>query len=1194
MYRNPEVGQSSNCLWECCADQINRSSGSKFTWQEVKERSVEWLRQNEHYQMGRDCSLPVNKELLDTGEDQGTRCSLGQYVQAAFSKSWKEYVDHAANPETWVDCLCLFAVAEVFDCSIFVATKVFPFPDFFCQFGKGKVAVVLAHWKRYQFRSIISRHDWNILYESVKRERGLNNMDHRLYSGLLRYQDRTEDAVVHCKLEIEQHPNSLVGHHTWSIVMSDCFNSEEAMQHYLLQLQVCPDHPHSYNGVGTTLHDLRRYEDAIFFYKTQLYFNPMNKYSHLNMGLAYARLRRFEEADKEHRIQLMLYPTDRNTCDYYTELLNETKRIDVGIKLFSDLVAKEPWRNEWRIHLSRVYVVDKKYELAARELQIVLRNNPNDCRGLIALAELFERNGYYMRCATLLRKVLKIFPRHPRVRSFLGDAELKMGHDGVAEELLKEQLEMIPIDSEGYSRMAELQAQRGQVEDAIALYKKARSVDPTDSSPLFNIGLCYLDLHKFPEARAYFQRHLDENPDDAVSLLEVANTYYAEGDLQMTIRGYLQVLKIRPEHQDCRAWLAATYAEAGRFEEAIHEYEELVRISGKISFHYNIGFLYLTMADHTEDEAERQKFRRLSHLHLQLETGVRREFIEAPKATPKQLEEFQYQITHMIYGSRLTVRSSLMIREDPLPYGLVWTPEVHSLCSRLARKQVFSLLLICQRMEKQIGYPFPKDVKYIIIREILAPVTEGFIRSVLPPPHANTFLDAHETVAFRPVPPGIVNEPDLKAALAPLKVSHVVILYWPTDGAGPAFPSQSIPPGANPALYIPTLYVTFENLHESTKWETHPLLRDCRSARCSPAELLHVPFESCTLTQSEAAPFEGAISAYAHGFRNRQQAQVALALEGNDDCHVALDVAVCYHLGDEAGVKSAIHTLMMKARSGDMLAALNAVMVSHMLFVRTAGDSEWAFHFKNNTDYALTLMYAASLAVRERPCGEVINRIAMVLYDAAQSLSNDLEERRRVLESCRQCLELLVQVSPKHPTAYYKLGLVLTLQGVAAAERLKVWEACCARNPRLGHMEACAVLMEMNRVEDAFKHLEMQVAVDPTGAYGAYAALLFHWARRNRDLKDKALRKTIDDIKRFFDVNELLTGGFVRPALNPPLVAGLLGETDELVTIYDAFLEWERGLNLNAGPHGPQRVDFVARVAETPFGVTEDFEKEFL
>ena len=198
------------------------------------------------------------------------------------------------------------------------------------------------------------------------------------------------------------------------------------------------------------------------------------------------------------------------------------------------------------------------------------------------------------------------------------------------------------------------------------MYKKARAVYPADSSALFNIGLCYLDLENFAEARAYFQRHLAESPDDPVSLLEIANTYYAQGDLELSVRGYRSVLQVKPDHYDCRAWLAATLLEVGRPLEAIDEFELLIKMSGKTSFHYNISFIYLDLAERADSPQESLRLRRLSDLHAQLETGVRREFVEkfgGERAVLKTREDIAMNVD--VQG--LNMRTTVSIREDTLP-----------------------------------------------------------------------------------------------------------------------------------------------------------------------------------------------------------------------------------------------------------------------------------------------------------------------------------------------------------------------------------------------------------------------------------------------------------------------------------------------------------------------------------------------
>ncbi len=97
-----QVGQSSDCLWECCADQLNRSETGRDTRPRVstellKGKCIDWLRAHEHYAMGLDCSLPTAQPVPDDGADHGTRCTLGEYVRARWGLAWHAYVDAMAR-----------------------------------------------------------------------------------------------------------------------------------------------------------------------------------------------------------------------------------------------------------------------------------------------------------------------------------------------------------------------------------------------------------------------------------------------------------------------------------------------------------------------------------------------------------------------------------------------------------------------------------------------------------------------------------------------------------------------------------------------------------------------------------------------------------------------------------------------------------------------------------------------------------------------------------------------------------------------------------------------------------------------------------------------------------------------------------------------------------------------------------------
>jgi tetratricopeptide (TPR) repeat protein len=810
------------------------------------------------------------------------------------------------------------------------------------------------------------------------------------------------------------------------------------------------------------------------------------------------------------------------------------------------------------------------------------------------MAEVLERNGFYQRAAALLRRVLVIFPRHPRCRSFLGDCEVKAGNLDVARKLLEEQISIFPHDSEAYSRMAELLAQKGDTEDAIGLYKQARAVDPADSSSLFNIGLCYLDLENFAEARAYFQRHLGENPDDPVSLLEIANTYYAQGELEMSIRGYRGVLAVKPDHHDCRAWLAATLVEAGRHMEAVGEYELLIKETGKIGFHYNISFIYLTLSERltAEEPVESVRLRRLADLHSQLETGVRREFIDQFYASNRPVLQVRDSIQQQVSAARLNVRSCLLVREDALPFGVIWSPAVHHLCSRLARRQVFVVLLLCRRAEKRIGYAFPKEIKHMIIREMLAPPSPDFVRSVVPPRVAVQLFDTRETVCFRPAPGA---EALAQAKQAGVNVVHSALLYWPLrdtpsfpPGSSP-YPVEVIPEGENAADYEGALYLTFPSVEEAGRFAEVPLLMSCSALKCSPAELVHVPYVSCNLSRSDVAPYEGAVGLFCHTFRNRQMCEAALALAGEGDDLISLNVAVSYYLGDEQGVKRAIHALMMQGHKMAGWPTYNAALVAFLLLVRLSPDGavegeedvrqRWRKQFASRSEYSVMVMEAARLLLEWRPCGEAMFRLGVMLLELGRSLGEG-SDQEEVLDKAARLLTIMAERSPKHPYVLCVLGQVMELQKRPAEDRLKVWEACADRNPWLGHMEAAQLLSELDRMTEAFQHLEKQVAVDPLRGYGAYAHLLF---RRVLRLKPtgKHLKRMVDDVKRFYEVQSLL-----RETLP-------FSDDDLAADQWREFTEWEAAQQAPP-PANQNRVEFVPRVEETPFGISDDFEQEFL
>src|SRR5262245_2740807 len=69
-----------------------------------------------------------------------------------------------------------------------------------------------------------------------------------------------------------------------------------------------------------------------------------------------------------------------------------------------------------------------------------------------------------------------------------------------------------------------------------------------------------------------------------------ATRLHQSGDLEGAIRGYLAILKSRPERGDVRSNLGAAYARLGRYEEAIDQYKQaLARDQRNQTIRYNLA-----------------------------------------------------------------------------------------------------------------------------------------------------------------------------------------------------------------------------------------------------------------------------------------------------------------------------------------------------------------------------------------------------------------------------------------------------------------------------------------------------------------------------------------------------------------------------------------------------------------------------
>jgi tetratricopeptide (TPR) repeat protein len=158
------------------------------------------------------------------------------------------------------------------------------------------------------------------------------------------------------------------------------------------------------------------------------------------------------------------------------------------------------------------------------------------------------------------------------------------------------------------------------VDEAIAHFQKALQFNPDDAEARYNLGNALLEKGSLDEAIVHFQKALQINPDYADAHNNLGNALLQKGAVDEAIAHFQKALQINPDHVQTLnnlAWvlatcpqaslrngnkavelaqranqltgdgnpavlctLAAAYAEAGRFPEAVETGERALQVAG--------------------------------------------------------------------------------------------------------------------------------------------------------------------------------------------------------------------------------------------------------------------------------------------------------------------------------------------------------------------------------------------------------------------------------------------------------------------------------------------------------------------------------------------------------------------------------------------------------------------------------------
>jgi len=303
------------------------------------------------------------------------------------------------------------------------------------------------------------------------------------------------------------------------------------------------------------------------------------------------------------------------THDNYTALNNlavyfsEHGRTDDAEKMFRAALVITPGLAQAHENLGRVLVEKGDTNGALAEYQEAVRLNPNDATNQIGLAETFVRRGknedalphfseavrlkpenaqYQNDCAAALVAVgkrpealphyaqaVRLQPDNAQYQNNYATALIRAGDLKAAEEHYRSAIQDDPKFAESYSNLGALLFARRLFVDAANVFSEAVRLNPTNAGIRFNSGLAYLKAGRIADAKTQFDEAVRLRPDwteplvaEAWALATSSDDHVRNGPEAVMLAEKAANLTGR-QQPDVLNTLAAAYAEAGRFDEAL-------------------------------------------------------------------------------------------------------------------------------------------------------------------------------------------------------------------------------------------------------------------------------------------------------------------------------------------------------------------------------------------------------------------------------------------------------------------------------------------------------------------------------------------------------------------------------------------------------------------------------------------------
>jgi len=265
--------------------------------------------------------------------------------------------------------------------------------------------------------------------------------------------------------------------------------------------------------------------------------------------------------------------------------LLQTGRADEAAIHFQKALEVQPKYPEAHNNLGNVFFQKGRVDEAIAHYQKALEINPKFALARYNLGVTFLQNRRVPEAVGYFQRALEIEPDFAKAHYNLGIALVQLGRLSEAIVHYNKALEINPNYAEAEYNLGIALLQIGRLNDAISHYNKALVINPNYVEAHNNLGTALVQLGQVSDAVAHFQRAMEINPLNVEAQNNMALVLATFPETRVRNGSKAVELAERADHltgnrnASISATLAAAYAEAGRFSNAVETAKRALQLA---------------------------------------------------------------------------------------------------------------------------------------------------------------------------------------------------------------------------------------------------------------------------------------------------------------------------------------------------------------------------------------------------------------------------------------------------------------------------------------------------------------------------------------------------------------------------------------------------------------------------------------